>query len=147
MVYSRLRVKETMQIPILTEKHIGIAEIDVKDMTFTTGMFEDCIKLSSFDFKNGTDKVTNMSRMFKNCTTLSSIKMGQLKSSMVTDLSYMFMGCTYLKKLNISNFDTSNVINMTCLFDGCSSLKELNLENFNTNNVIRSMHSIKRDKF
>lgn len=118
-----------------TEKHIGIAEIDVKDMTFTTGMFEDCIKLSSFDFKNGTDKVTNMSRMFKNCTTLSSIKMGQLKSSMVTDLSYMFMGCTSLMHLDGSDFPTNSVTNISGMFKNCSRLRKLDLSSWNFNSV------------
>lgn len=118
-----------------TEKHIGIAEIDVKDMTFTTGMFEDCNKLSSFDFKNGTDKVTNMSRMFKNCTSLSSVKMDQLKSSVVTDLSYMFMGCTNLMYFNGADFLTNSVTNVAGMFKNCSRLRKLDLSSWNFSNV------------
>lgn len=118
-----------------TEKHIGIAEIDVTGMTFTTAMFEDCNKLSSFDFKNGTDKVTNMSRMFKNCTSLSSVKMDQLKSSVVTDLSYMFMGCTNLMYFNGADFLTNSVTNVAGMFKNCSRLRYLDLSSWNFSNV------------
>ena len=53
----------------------------------------------------------------------------------VTDMSVMFRGCSSLKELNLNNFNTNNVTHMYCMFSGCSSLKELNLNNFNTNNV------------
>ncbi|MCR4625956.1 MAG: leucine-rich repeat protein, partial [Lachnospiraceae bacterium] len=118
-----------------TEKHIGMAEIDVENMTFTTAMFEDCINLKSFNFKNGTDKVTNMSRMFKNCTSLSSVKMGQLKSSAVTDLSYMFMGCTSLSYVGCLDFSTSSVTNISGMFKGCKILDKLDLSSWNFSNV------------
>ena len=113
-----------------TEKHIGKAEIDVKNMTLTTAMFEDCTKLKSFEFKNGTDKVTNMSRMFKNCTSLSDVHMEQLKSSAVTDISYMFMDCTALSKFDCENFLTNTVTDATGMFKNCSALRELDLNSW-----------------
>ena len=114
-----------------TEKHIGMAVIDVKDMTLTTAMFEDCIKLTSFSFKNGTDNVTNMSRMFKNCRYLSSVPMKQLRSYKVKDLSYMFMGCTSLYSLDGSGFYTYSVTDITGMFENCKNLKELDLKDWN----------------
>gem|GEM_PF-5696693 len=132
-----------------TEKHIGIAEIDVKDMTLTTAMFEDCTKLSSFDFKNGTEKVKNMSRMFKNCKFLSSVPMKKLKSYEVRDLSYMFMGCTSLYSLDGSNFYTYYVTDVTGLFENCSNLSKLDLSGWNfievvdVNNVFSNCNKLK----
>ena len=46
----------------------------------------------------------------------------------VTNMSGMFYNCSSLKLLpDISNWDTSNVSNMENMFSGCSSLTELNL--------------------
>ena len=53
----------------------------------------------------------------------------------VTNMSYMFYDCSSLKELNLSNFITDNVIDMSYMFYECSSLIEINLSNFNTNNV------------
>ena len=53
-----------------------------------------------------------------------------------TDLSYIFKGCSSLTSINLSNFNTNNVTNMGNMFEYCSSLTSINLSNFNTNNVI-----------
>ena len=51
------------------------------------------------------------------------------------DLSCMFSDCSSLTSIDLSNFNTNNVTNMSCMFSGCSSLTSINLCNFNTNNV------------
>ena len=53
----------------------------------------------------------------------------------LTNMSYMFYNCTSLTSLNLSNFNTNNVKDMEGMFFNCSSLTSLNLSNFNTNNV------------
>ena len=54
---------------------------------------------------------------------------------LLKDISGMFCDCSSLTSLDLSNFKTNNVQNMSNMFSGCSSLTSLNLSNFNTNNV------------
>ena len=61
------------------------------------------------------------------------IKMRFIKSFI--NMSYMFSDCSSLTSLNLSNFNTNNVKDMSYMFFNCSSLISLNLSNFNTNNV------------
>ena len=49
----------------------------------------------------------------------------------VTSMSYMFNNCSSLITLNLSSFNTENVIKMYNMFDGCSSLTSLNMSSFN----------------
>ena len=55
----------------------------------------------------------------------------------IIDMSYMFQNCKSLSSLpDISKLDTSNVINMRCMFDFCSSLSSLpDISKWNTSNV------------
>jgi len=47
-------------------------------------------------------------------------------------MSRMFYECTSLSSLNFSNFDSSNVKAMEGMFYDCTSLSSLNLSNFVT---------------
>lgn len=110
------------------ESHIKKAEIDIKDMTLTTAMFEGCKKIKSVSFKDSnTNKITNMSRMFKDCTGLVTFDMEQLYSATVKDISQMFMGCTALYEIECDGFLTGSVTNVTEMFKNCSALKELDI--------------------
>ena len=67
-----------------------------------------------------------MSNMFRDCSSLISIKDFQIDTRNVTDMSYLFRGCCSLEYLpDISIWDTSNVTNMEYMFYGCESLKQL----------------------
>jgi len=86
----------------------------------------------------GIENITNMSYMFYNCTSLSSIPdFSKLDIKNVTDISYMFNNCSSLKSLpDISKWNTNNITNMSYLFNNCSSLKSLpDISKWNTNNV------------
>lgn len=77
-----------------------------------------------------TENVTNMSRIFGNCTNLTTIPL--LNTSKVTDMSYMVYSCTNLT--TIPSLDTSNVTDMSNMFSGCNGLTSIPL--LNTSNVI-----------
>ena len=68
-----------------------------------------------------TSNVTNMSSMFVNCNSLTSIP--QLDTSNVTNMYQMFSGCISLT--SIPQLDTSNVTNMSTMFSGCRSLTSI----------------------
>ena len=86
----------------------------------------------------GIKKITNMSYMFSECSSLSSLPdISKWNTNNVTDMSYLFNNCSSLSKLSdISKWNTSNVSNMSCLFSGCSSLIILpNISQWKTKNV------------
>lgn len=66
-----------------------------------SGMFDACSKMESYDkIKTfNTEKVTNMSTMFRNNTTLPTIDLTGWKVPALTDASSMFTGCTQLQSI------------------------------------------------
>ena len=78
-----------------------------------------------------TSVVTNMARMFENCSNLTSLDLSNFNTSNVTNMSYMFNYCTNLTSLDLSNFDTSKVTDMSDMFYYCSKLTNLDIRNFN----------------
>ena len=109
-------------------------------------------KLEFIDFANlDTSAVTDMSGMFKDCSSLVELDLRAFDTSSVTAMGYcdyygyesrgMFEGCGSLKVLDLSSFDTSAVTDMRYMFDGCSSLASLDLSSFDTSAVtnMRSM--------
>ena len=81
-----------------------------------------------------TANVTDMRRMFFNCT-LTSLDVSKFNTAKVTDMSVMFYGCSKLISLDVSKFNTANVTNMNSMFSDCSKLTSLDVTNFNTENV------------
>ena len=99
-------------------------------------MFYNCSSLTSLDLSSfNTSNVTTMDHMFHNCSSLTSLDLSSFNTSNVTDMSYMFYNCSSLTSLDLSNFNTSNVTDMSNMFSWCSSLTSLDLSSFNTSNV------------
>lgn len=75
---------------------------------------------------NDTSNVTNMSRMFYNCTDLASIP--QLDTSKVTSMTSMFEGCS--KLTTIPALDISKLITSTNMFYKCGLLSSIGMYGF-----------------
>ena len=82
-----------------------------------------------------TEKVTDMSYMFCNCQTLTSLDVTKFNTANVTNMSYMFYGCSKLTSLDVSKFNTANVTEMNSMFASCFELTSLDVTKFNTANV------------
>ena len=116
----------------------------VFDKSFSTytptslyGFFMDLTKLETItglEYLN-TEKVTDMSYMFSNCSSLTSLDVTHFNTANVTNMWYMFSSCSALLSLNVTNFNTANVTNMRNMFSSCSSLTSLDVSHFNTANV------------
>ena len=114
----------------------GIEYLNTEEMTDMSWMFNNCNSLTSLDLSNfNAPKVTNMRGMFKSCNSLTSLDLSNFNAPNLTDMSEMFWDCTSLTSLNLSNFNTENVTNMSRMFFNCRSLTSLNLSNVNTANV------------
>ena len=102
-----------------------------------SGMFQNCQSLTSLDLNYlNTSKVTNMNSLFYGCSSLTSIDVSNFDTSNVTNMSQLFYECQSLTSIDVSNFDTSNVTDMLGMFQGCSSLTSIDVSNFDTSNVI-----------
>lgn len=76
-----------------------------------------------------TSDVTDMSYMFSDCNTLTSVPL--FDTSKVTNMSGMFYNCISLTSVPL--FDTSNVTSMSYMFDNCSKLETIHMLNIGNN--------------
>ena len=100
------------------------------------------VKEINFDNNYDTSNATNMTNLFRNCTSLTEIDLSSFDTSNVTDMSDLF---TMWKNQNLdnnlqkiifgSNFNTSKVTTMRSMFTNCNKLIELDLSGFDTSNV------------
>ena len=93
---------------------------DTSNVTDMTDMFKECTSLTSIP-KIDTSNVTKMNGMFFKCSSLNTIPL--LNTSNVTNMGGMFYKCSSLT--TIPPLDTSNVTNMSDMFNGCSSLTSI----------------------
>ena len=114
----------------------GLEYLNTEKVTDMSYMFNNCSKLTSLDVsKFNTANVTNMSYMFYSCSALLSLDVTNFNTENVTNMSRMFSGCSKLTSLDVSKFNTVNVTNMKRMFYNCSKLTSLDVTKFNTANV------------
>ena len=114
-----------------------VKEKPIKDMS---EMFKDCESLSYIKVNRQweMDNVTEIYSMFYGCEALNDI--GDLfkycNTSKVTDFSNMFYKCECLRNIKyISNFNTSNATSLSNMFCECLTLMECDLSKWNTKEV------------
>ena len=114
----------------------GLEYLNTEKVTDMSYMFNNCSKLTSLDVsKFNTANVTKMNCMFYNCSKLTSLDVTKFNTANVTDMSYMFNFCSALLSLDVSKFNTATVTKMNCMFYNCSKLTSLDVTKFNTANV------------
>jgi len=114
----------------------GIEYLNTEEMTDMSGMFYNCSSLTSLDLSNfNTANVTYMSRMFYNCSSLTSLDLSNFNTANVTNMYGMFAYCSNLTSLDVSGFKTDNVTNMGNMFYYCSNLTSLDVSGFKTYKV------------
>ena len=114
----------------------GLEYLNTENVTNMGRMFYDCSKLTSLDVsKFNTANVTNMSYMFYNCKALTSLDVTHFNTANVTNMGYIFYICSSLTSLDVTHFNTAKVTDMRYMFSSCSSLTSLDVTNFKTANV------------
>ena len=84
-----------------------------------------------------TKKITDLSYLFSDCTSLSNISaLRNWDVKNVTNFSFLFNNCSSLTDISaLETWNVSKGINFTCLFGKCSSLKDIwYLHNWNVEN-------------
>ncbi len=104
----------------------------ITDMSF---MFSDMSSLTSLDLSSfDTSNVKNMRSMFEGIK-VSTLDLSSFDTSNVTNMYGMFNIASNLSTLDLSTFNTSNVTSMGMMFSNMFSLKNLNISSFDTSNV------------
>ncbi|WP_408099095.1 BspA family leucine-rich repeat surface protein [Peredibacter sp. HCB2-198] len=107
---------------------------DTSEVTNMSFMFADNSSLTTIDLSTfNTSQVTTMRSMFE-WSAPTSLDLSSFDTSSVTNMRDMFAGAG-VTTLNLSNFNTSAVTNMSRMFVYCYSLTSLNISNFNTSAV------------
>ena len=102
--------------------------VDFNGVTDMARMFSDCTNLQTIPLIN-TSNVSNMDYMFYNCSNLQTIPL--IDTSKVSNMSNMFNNCRSLR--TIPQIDTSNAVNMSYMFASCTNLQTI--PQLNTSNV------------
>ena len=114
----------------------NISNLDTSNVTDMSRMFDSCESLTTLDVsKFDTSNVTDMSRMFDSCESLTTLDVSKFDTSNVTNMSDMFCACNSLTTLDVSKFDTSNVTDMSWMFGYCRNLTILDVSKLDTSNV------------
>ena len=118
----------------------GIENLNTEEVTNMSGMFYDCQSLTSLDLSSfNTAEVTDMCGMFNNCWSLTSLDLSSFNTAKVENMSGMFWECSGLTSLDLSSFNTAEVTNMSDMFNGCSGLTTIYVsDDFTTDNVSSS---------
>ena len=110
-------------------------------VTDLSGLFFNCSSLSVLDWgasyeKIETAKVEDFSKLFCGCRNLSTLPTDRMDTSSAKYMDDMFYQCSSVKKVDLSSFDTSNVQNMYRMFFHCKTLEEIDISNFDTSKVV-----------
>ena len=91
-------------------------------------MFADCTSLKSISFNDfKTNKLEDISYLFKGCCSLTSIDLSSLNTGQVKDVTKMFSGCKSLTSIDISKFYLPNAESLDYMFMDCSNLQYINM--------------------
>ena len=104
-------------------------------------MFYNCSSLTTLNdiFKKNINNVASINGMFYNCSSLSSLPdISKWNINNVTDMSNIFYNCSSLSSSpDLSNWNTNNIINMCRIFYNCFSLLSLpDISKWNIDNAI-----------
>ena len=122
----------------LTNMHTieGLDNFNTSNVVNMSEMFANANSLTSLDLSTwDTSNVTNMGAMFFFASSLTSLDLTAWDTGNVTNMINMFRNTSSLTSLNVSTWDTSSVTNMRLMFTGVSDLTNLNVQNWNTGNV------------
>ncbi len=123
------------QMMYLTEIQ-GMEYLCTDSVNDMSQMFNQCSSLTSLDVSHfNTERVTTMAWMFSECESLTALDVTSFNTAKVDDMSYMFNLCSSLTSLDVSHFNTERVTTMAWMFSECESLTALDVTSFNTAKV------------
>lgn len=103
----------------------GLNLLNTSQTTNFTGMFFDCMRLTSIDLSSfDTSLATTLEGMFWMCQSLTSLSFpNTFNTQNVQYLAHTFQNCNRLVTLDLSNWDVSKVISFYGTFSDSSNLR------------------------
>lgn len=117
--------------------NIDLSSFDTRNVTDVSYMFSGLRELTSLNLSRfETQNVTSMAGMFHESRKLQNLSLSELfVTDKVTDMSFMFRRTNNLRGVDISGFNTSNVTNMDSMLAETPWLTNDAIRNFRTHNV------------
>ena len=106
---------------------LDLSSFNTQNVTEIRSMFDGCssltaVNLSSFDTQNVTSTF-GMRRMFLGCSSLTSLDLTSFDTRNVTNMDYMFSDCSSLTTIYVGDdWSTGSVTTSTGMFSECGSL-------------------------
>lgn len=114
-------------------KEADLSGLAIDNVTSMEEMFIGCTKLEKVNLWNRNidnvmEKVTNMKKMFKNCSGLTGVTLPKkISSGNLVSMYSMFYCCSNLTGIDLSGWNLNNVTDMSYSFASCSDLTSLSL--------------------
>ena len=109
---------------------LKVHRLDLSDITRSASMFEGCTNLQSIGRHYGMFKPTNVTAMFKNCSSLTKVDVSTWFATDIKHTSSMFNGCTLLKEVILDDLGRkcTEAPSATTMFAGCTSLENISIQ-------------------
>ena len=125
--------------------NLGTNEITINfsdSISSASKMFQNCSGLTSINLSSfSSNNLIDTSGMFQNCINLESVTFGSFQAKSLTNMSHMFYNCSSLSTITFgTDFTTEKVIDMSYMFTNCSSISTLDLLSFHNNKVQNMSH-------
>lgn len=126
------------------EKIVNIENLNTKQTTVMSYMFEGCTNLKEIDLTGfNTSMTLGMKNMFKDCTSLQYIDISSFDISSLNTITNMFYNCTNLKTIiSQEGFTMESVSEGVNVFRGCSSLVGGNGTTYSHENADKDMAKV-----
>ena len=140
-VTSNVKSMKALFYSCISLKSLDLSSFDTKNVEIMQEMFYNCralehLNITHFDLSN----VKNMGDMFHYCGNLSSIELN-LTNSLVENISDLFSNCESLTSVNLINFNMSKITSVYNVFKGCSNLEYINMNKSSYGNTLGNFFS------
>ena len=115
---------------------INLSSFNTTNVTDLNSFFMGCGSLTSINWGSNfsTNNVKIFGNMFNGTGSLTTIGKA-ISTPKATNMSCMFANCSSLTSVNLSNFTTTSVTNMNKMFLNCAKITSLDLSTFNNSAV------------
>ena len=135
---------DTSSVQIMTSMFEGckslvsldLSSLNTENVLYMDNMFKACKNIKTIDLTNFNPKLQKMERMFSECSSLTSLILGNIDTSSITTMEELFYDCYSLEFVNLTSFNTENLQNMAKMFCYCSVLTSIDLSEMDTSKVV-----------
>jgi len=133
---SELDSMQEMFCGAMALEKIDLSSFDTKNITNMRCLFLNCYRLSDINLSGlDTGKVGTMCDMLSN-TNISSIDISNFKTDSLIDMTRMFKSCCELTSVRLPKITAQNKgLSMEEMFFGCSKLTSIDFSNIDTSSV------------